>query len=332
MAINPKKHSTIVLLNLLAVGLFATYLFILTNELRARIDTNTYWLIISKKFLFFLIPVYFHNLILVRLFFDKRRVIFYIVGVLLLIITTAFLHSRIDIANNAPWAYFIWDSLTDLILGAGVLSMYRYVRTRDKQQKQELLQRQSELKLLRAQLDQHFLFNSLNTIYSYTKTNPELAGTLIERLSELLRYQLEKSKLEKVSLQDELDFVNNYLLLQEQRFSEQTSVNFTLEGEPQELRIAPMILIPFIENSFKHGNLGLQDSFVDISIVIKDQEVQMKVTNSFSFCKEKQEVVSLNIGLENVKKRLDLLYPNHSLNFAETNHIFKMELNLPLTD
>lgn len=307
------------------------YVFILTSDLRTRVGGNTYRIIIASKLLFFLIPIYLHNLILVRLLLDKGRLIGYALGVALLLATSVAIESQVVKLYNSepvPLVYILSGQVFDLITGAGALFFYRYITQRHMRQQQQLLQRQNELKQLQERLDQHFLFNSLNTIYSYIQSNPALASTLMEQLSSLLRYQLEKSHLHNVRLSEEIDFIQSYLLLQETRLHEQAKINFTLEGDSGSLTIAPLLFIPFIENAFKHAHLGTSESAIDLNINIDDSTLTMELTNTY--CKTSTSTPSLQLGLSNATKRLQLLYPQHTLNIRQEGNLYLVYLQLNL--
>lgn len=328
-----QQHKVVIALNALAVALLVAYFMILTAELRLRVDAGTYRIILSTKLVFFLVPVYLHNLVLVRLLLDKGRWLLYAIGVVVLLTIAVPLNAaavKSFYSSDVPMLYIISGLALDLLTGAGALFMYRYIHNRHERQQQDLLQRAQELKHLQERLDQHFLFNALNTIYSYIQSNPPLASTLMEQLSSLLRYQLQKSSQPRVSLHEELDFIQSYVLLQETRFSEQARIRFTLEGDPHQLTIAPMLLMPFIENAFKHTDFRAPDATVDLSLVIEGDTLRMSLTNTCSDPPEPRDA-SLNLGLSNGTKRLALLYPQHVLNMAQAGGMYRVELSVKLS-
>jgi two-component system LytT family sensor kinase len=189
----------------------------------------------------------------------------------------------------------------------------------------------AELSFLKMQINPHFLFNALNNIYSLAVTeNSKKTGGSILKLSELIRYMLyEKEDNEsKVSLQKEIHYINNYLDLEKLRHPGDIHVNFYIEGEADEKRIAPLLLFPIIENAFKHGILTEKNKPVNISLNISEHSMKFSISN-FKNVYQKPEVGG--IGLQNVKKRLDLIYgPNYKLDIHEDEQRFTTDLQLPL--
>lgn len=326
------KYQKIVL-NLLAILVFTGYMFLALQGVKSYMPKEQFRVLLISKTLFFFVPVYLHNLILVPFFLDKRKNALYALLVLVLLLARGLVEIWVaEIQGvNTPINYvsFIASMLTDLILGAGVYFGYRrYIDLRNKKDL-ELSQQKMELEGLKAQLDQHFLFNALNTIYAYTKSDPPTATLVTQRLSQLLRYQLERSHLQKVTLTEELDFVGHYILLQEERFKEQLDIHFAVEGATAQLEIAPMLLIPLVENAFKHGDLGHKHAFVNIEATLEGGSLTFSISNSYDV-QRGQKPVSLGLGLNNVKKRLALLYPKHRLEIKELDGEFTVELLIEL--
>ena len=180
-----------------------------------------------------------------------------------------------------------------------------------KQRELELLVRQGdmEMQLLRSQMNPHFLFNALNSIYSYAIEGSDRAAELIIQLSQLTRYQLESSRKGMLPLADELEFLHDFLSLEETRYSERCTIDFQINGESEQKQVPPMLLIPFVENAFKHGVATTNEpSFVNIRIDIASGRLQMVVVNSVP-SKPTRPVTSTWTGLANTRKRLQLVYP-----------------------
>ena len=195
----------------------------------------------------------------------------------------------------------------------------------------EKLQKEMELNYLKEQVNPHFLFNSLNSIYSLARQQSPETPDLVMQLSELMRYQLESTKKDTVVLKEELEFIENYLLLEEKRLSKRCTIELLIEGDLSGLRMAPMLLIPFVENAVKHGAQSTNEqSTIDISVAIKETTLLFCVHNS-----KPKNVSSLNrtgMGLENVKRRLKLLYPNsHVLEIDDTEKDYHVNLSIDLT-
>ena len=186
-------------------------------------------------------------------------------------------------------------------------------------------------KSCKEQVNPHFLFNSLNSIYSLSRQQSPETPDVVMQLSELMRYQLESSKKDTVLLKEELEFIENYLLLEEKRLSKRCNIEFLIKGDLLDLRISPMLLIPFVENAVKHGAQSTNEqSTIDISASIKNTTLHFCVDNS------KPPMVSASkrkgLGLENVRRRLNLLYPNsHVLEIDDTKKVYHVNLSIDLT-
>ena len=190
---------------------------------------------------------------------------------------------------------------------------------------------QAELSFLKLQVNPHFLFNALNNIYSLAVIEgSKRTGNSILKLSELIRYMLyEKEDAEsKVSLDKEIHYINSYIDLEKLRRQDNTYINFSIEGDIYGKRIAPLLLFPLIENAFKHGVLTEKDKPVTIDLKITGQQLQASITN-FNNAYQKDNVGG--IVLQNVKKRLDLMYGGkYQLDINRNDGMFNVNLQLPL--
>lgn len=200
----------------------------------------------------------------------------------------------------------------NLYLIVSLYGMFYFVRTWYEQQKivQELKQEKTnaELELLKAQVHPHFIFNTLNNIYSVTvKQNPETANYLL-KLASFLDYNLYNTKQDAVPLEAELEYIRNYIALQQLRVGNKTDVSFTAYGSIHDLRIAPLLLLPLIENCFKHGvDASIEKSWIRIEIARNEKELTIKIENSKETV-ESGHLKNGGLGIENVKKRLALIY------------------------
>lgn len=184
-----------------------------------------------------------------------------------------------------------------------------------------------ELAYLKEQINPHFLFNALNNIYVQTRKRPEEAPESILLLSDLLRYQLYDSAQKKVRLDGEIEYLKNYLKLDKLRKSEDSNVTFTVNGYADGHLVALFIFLPFVENALKHGSIGTEDSFLKIQFDITEKEIKFVVANSKLTTPHQDE--QGGIGLPNVKRRLDLLYPGkHKIAVNETGKIYETVLNI----
>ncbi len=187
----------------------------------------------------------------------------------------------------------------------------------------------SELNLLKMQVNPHFLFNTLNNIYSLVMLKDERASAAVLKLSELMRYQLEQSNNEKVALDKEIRFIENYVELQGIRLSEKACIEFKCENKNPQAQIAPLVLITFIENAFKHGISTHEKSKIKIELLSESNHLQLLVNNQI-FQNLKEEAPS-GLGLENVKRRLQLAYPDkHHLTINKSESSFEVLLKINL--
>lgn len=180
------------------------------------------------------------------------------------------------------------------------------------QEKQQLKndKLEAELKLLKAQIHPHFLFNTLNNLYSLTVIRSEKAPEIVHKLSELLSYMLHDSNKTIVPLQKEIDYIENYITLEKIRYEDRLDVSLNVFNAISHIQIAPLLILPFVENSFKHGfSNDIGKVWVNIDILISDNQLIIKVENSKSQTPSAYTTKALGgIGLVNVRKRLELIY------------------------
>jgi len=235
-----------------------------------------------------------------------------------------------------PLIYFpkLLFEFVSLYLIVSFFGMFIFIRSWYSQQKivQELKQQQiaAELELLKSQIQPHFIFNMLNNIYSSAfKKSPETAQQIL-KLSNFIEYSLYDSKKDKVLLEEELDYIRNYVELQKIRVGEKLDVAINIFDDINGILIPPMLLLPIIENCFKHGvNKSINPSWIRIDISTTDREITFKIENSIE--KESQNAVSQNggLGLANVRRRLELMYPNgHDIKIFQEENSFLLVLKL----
>ncbi len=193
---------------------------------------------------------------------------------------------------------------------------------------------EAELKVLKAQLNPHFMFNTLNNIYSLSLDKSNLTPGLILKLSDIMSYTLYDCKEDKVQVKDEINFINNYLELEKIRLGGNIKIEFIITGVYDNSEIAPLLFMPFIENAFKHGiNQRPSNPYINIRLEFtEDKKMTFCIENNTNPYYTKEFKNAYGIGIENVKKRLDLIYPDsHNLNIVELKNIYKVELILDLT-
>jgi len=202
--------------------------------------------------------------------------------------------------------------------------------TNEKQRKEiENEKLSAELLFLKSQINPHFFFNTLNSIYYLAQTKSDQSPIAILKLSEIMRYIIYEAVREKVPLRKELDYIQNYIDLQLLRLNENMKIEFIVKLDRENLLIGPMLLIPFVENAFKHGIDYAQNSTITITATTQNAKLTFSVTNP-KVQQSRINLVSSGVGLKNVKKRLDLLYPNsHSLIINQgLNFTVELTINL----
>jgi LytS/YehU family sensor histidine kinase len=174
------------------------------------------------------------------------------------------------------------------------------------------------------------LFNTLNNIYSLSIKNPELTPSAILKVSSILRYTLSKSDNSLAFLKDELEIMNVYIDFQKMRFKNNLPVTYNVSGSVGDYKIEQFILLPLIENSFKYGMININDSFINIEITIKADKLKFSVSNKKSYTNG-TDLEHSGIGLKNIRRRLDLVYPDsHELKILDNEDTFSVLLELPL--
>lgn len=187
---------------------------------------------------------------------------------------------------------------------------------------------QSEIQHLKYQLQPHFFFNSLNNIYSLVDLSPEKAKVTIHSLGKLMRYLLYESNTEKVELRKEIDFLEKYIELMNLRTSENVEVIKEFEQVKSSIQVAPLLFISLIENAYKHGISSTQKSIIQFDLQVQNETIIFQSKNS-NFPKSSEDQSGSGIGLDNLKKRLTLLYPNrHELKISSDENWFQTELIL----
>ena len=220
-----------------------------------------------------------------------------------------------------------------LLVYFATISIKVLLKFRDDEKKKEEIMKErisSELIYLKQQVNPHFLFNTLNNIYSLSIKNPEIMPSAILKISSILRYTLNKSDNSLASLKDEIEIMNAYIDFQKMRFKNNLPLVYKVSGSIDDYKIEPFILLPLIENAFKYGMVNIKDSFINIEITIKSEKLKFLISNKKSFTHE-SKLEHSGIGLNNIKRRLDLIYPDcHKLLIEDNDNIFSVCLELPL--
>jgi two-component system LytT family sensor kinase len=293
---------------------------------------------------FYLLVVYINLGYLVPKFLNQKNFMTYVllllamvavftpIKVLLLYIT----HDEVD-----PREFLVMNQHTIFLLlfvvagGSTVIKIISDWQRHQRDRKELETQRmQSEIKFLKSQINPHFLFNTLNSLYALTLKKSDKAPEIVIKLSEMMRYMLYESNERRVPLQKEVNYIQNYLALEALRQSGQADIVFNVEGQITDQTIAPLIFIPFLENSFKHGlNHQISEGYVHVTMKVLDNKLLLRIVNS----KPAQaplptEKNSGGIGLANVERRLNLLYPTqYKLDIEDNDKEHIVELSLALT-
>lgn len=227
-----------------------------------------------------------------------------------------------DVIRSAMWFFLV------LFAGIGVklTELWRQAERRARDIENEHLR--TELSFLHMQINPHFLFNSLNTIYGLSLKKSDNAPKAVLKLSQLLRYMIEETGHNTVPLDQEVTYLHNFIELQKMRSGPSLTVSFEVEGDINGANIAPMLLLPFVENAFKYGLNNSLESPIHISLRVSKEQIAFSVSNK-KF--ENMERHSSGIGIPNVQRRLELLYPGkHILTIEDAADTYLVKLIITL--
>lgn len=210
-----------------------------------------------------------------------------------------------------------------------------YKRWSEKDYREQRIQKEkveTELQMLKTQINPHFLFNTLNSIYVLAMKKSEQTANTVMKLSDILDYILYKVNTPEIAISDEIKIIENYIELEKIRYGNRIELKFTVDFQSKNIQIPPMLIIPFIENAFKHGVAkSIEKSWITISIEETNRMLEIKVSNSRSQSAIKAK--NGGIGLVNVKKRLDILFNDlHNLDITEKNNRYDVFLSIPLNE
>ncbi|GAB3326040.1 histidine kinase [Larkinella ripae] len=236
-----------------------------------------------------------------------------------------------DFTPGLIYLYTVASATVSLLLFNVPLLVNRFYQQRRQQEEYKMCMQEMELSVLRSQLNPHFLFNTLNNLYGVSLHEPARTPDMIMQLSQLLRYQLNSTRRTWVPLTDELEFLTSYIALETERVGSRCGVRFTglTESEAAGFVVAPMVLMPFVENAFKHGTAGIKACEVEVRVWIEEANLRLFVRNTVPA--RAKAPVSTGVGLENTRQRLQMLYPNrHQLLIEASAERFEVNLTLPL--
>lgn len=282
-----------------------------------------------------LIPVSIYtylNIYLFDILFTNRKYITYFLSLAITgLIIALSMHTLLVyvLASEVTFIQTLINLLFSTLMIVGIRFMKNGLSKQYQLQEAKAKQVESELNLLKSQINPHFLFNTLNNIYAVNMTNPNNANEMILQLADLMRYQLESSKKEEVPLNAELEMIENYIALEKMRLPRNAFVNFQKQGDFANYQIAPMLLIPFVENCFKHG-VGVEQTHIEIYAYIKEKEFFFVTKNIIPITKL-THVASTKTGIQNLERRLEILYPKkHGLLIDVEENMYVVRLKIQL--
>lgn len=291
-----------------------------------------------------IIVLFYGNKKLVASFFIPKRYLSYLIGVSILFLLITFLRTQINIRFIDYKLDFLPQTNQKFIRWAAILSnaavilvsiIYQLLIHRSKEEEKALLaineHQLAQLQFLRSQIHPHFLFNTLNNIYSLAVTRSEQTAPMVLHLSELLRYVVYDGQAEKVSLQNEAQQIERFITLFQMRQEDPVHVQFKTNEIPEDGKIEPMILIPLVENCFKHCDFDSnEDALVKIDLQVSDQALSFSTFNTKNQ-HDLQKDTTGGVGLKNIEKRLALKYAGrHRLQIEETDSSFSVQLHIKL--
>jgi two-component system LytT family sensor kinase len=290
------------------------------------------------------IMVYITNYVLLPKLFYKKKYAWFALAFFLLVITSSVLKMNIlGRIMNAPQLYSIYGDLKQriydnviphfflVIAGAAIKLMFDYSRLQQRMAETAKEKAEAELNFLKSQINPHFLFNSLNSVYFLIDKNNTTARESLHKFSDMLRYQLYEANGAKIPVEKEISYLKDYVDLQKLRKDEHYAVSLTYSPEVKGFSIEPLLLIPFVENAFKHvSSHSNKNNFVKLELARSNGHLLFSAENSKDKTKTTTDPYS-GIGLNNVKRRLELLYPGrHELTIMDKDDIYKVDLKLQI--
>ncbi len=344
------KKSTVLLLHIgywfLYLLLISTFVLILPQAMAGRSFARlSRMLFFSPLTLLFLLPCvlsfYIFYTVLFTEFLQRKKILVLVVLGLVVCVgigESSLFVSQLFFSNPStakmPWAdklaMLLFISLLCLVHGTiaivikGFINWYADIKVKEALNKKNY---EMELALVKSQLNPHFLFNTINNIDVLIEIDATKASLYLNKLSEMMRFMLYETKTETVPLAKELDYVEKYIALQKIRTSNENYINYTLDGKADNIFIAPMIFIPFLENAFKYAENKRLDNAIVVKILIEQKKIIFSCSNKYQ--PNNTENLQSGLGNELIQKRLDLLYPQqHDLQITKTSELYSVILIL----
>ncbi len=294
------------------------------------------------------IVFYVNYLYLVKRFLFSRQIWQYVVvNLLLFTALTVITHFIMEIIpqeesakppHHSEDGFFLRFILFDYVkfmfiaaLSVALKMTNSWYKAETERKELEKTRSEAELQNLKSQLNPHFLFNTLNNIYSLIAIDQDRAQEAVHELSRLLRYMLYDSSYQFVTLGKDLDFVRNYIELMRIRLPKHAELHTDIQMQSPDIQVAPLLFISLIENAFKHGVSNNKPCFIDIRIIAEQKQIKCSIRNSY-FPKDEQDKSGSGIGIVNLQKRLELLYPGtHEFVCERDGDVFCSELLITLS-
>lgn len=248
-----------------------------------------------------------------------------LIGIALHVYTPLRTFSSVDQALQNQMGY----SMASVFFFGIIRHIYNYIKLKNATQKLRIEKQQAELSYLKSQTNPHFLFNTLNNIYSLARDKSNLAPEAILRLSKILRFMLYETSGQYIAIEQELKIIDDYIALEKLRYDETLRINFNRDLEDLRQALPPLLLIPLVENAFKHGVSETRGQpFIDIHLSVNQRQLAFVVKNSSESSAERN--VKENIGLSNLSRQLELLYTGFSLTVHQGESVFTATLKINL--
>ncbi|MFD2515485.1 sensor histidine kinase [Pontibacter locisalis] len=333
----PLKKRYTVAMHVVGWLIFGTWIFYLVYSTRTL--TFGKGLDVVVGLLFHVGLFYFNWYFLISRYLAKNKIFLYITAVLVTLLAMAVIQAPIDyyifpqynpgmttLYSSERFIQYMVSGLVTVFISSALKVTGNYIRNERLNKELENQKLSTELAYLKSQVNPHFLFNTLNNIYSLAyKQSPDTPDAIM-KLSLLMRYMLYESNDTLVSLEKEVDHIKNFIDLQKLRLREQTSIKFNIQGNLEGKQIAPMLLMTLVENAFKHGLVSKNEVGIILDLVVENNSLLFSTINNTSNHKKKEFG---GIGLENLKRRLNLLYNNrHTLSFEEKDGTFYATLRI----
>ncbi len=296
------------------------YLHFLNNTLRLLLFYANVYVFIPK-------------LIYTKRYFQYGLVLIFSLGIMLAL-DRLFFQWLIDSMTHKVWNFFVFNLFPFffIIIASTAFRMIRdRIKENQRNKERETENLRTELSFLRSQVSPHFMFNVLNNMVALARKKSDALEPSLIKLSSLLRYMLYETDEDKVPLEKEIDYLQSYIDLQKQRFGRNILINVNFPPAQDGCTIEPMLLIPFVENAFKHGTGLIDDARIDIDLTVQKDKLEFTVKNKYSDTINETRDKTSGIGLNNVKRRLNLLYhQSHRLQIEKTGGWFSVTLQLYL--